>query len=275
MKFYRFSHAFMAMLRHRDPSITDADVLSAMEAPFLLLKQDDRYIAGTGLITPKWIHLYLQPRGLQLTAHALSRKDLGAFVQSHTPTILQLEDQQCLLLAACSDHRVCFIQPPSEKVSAQWLTLATLRKHLPETFTAYTLDACAPAPVDFLPLLQESWHTLADYKQEILPLFPRTFTRTEMAEMHTKYFRSLLVDFLPAAHCHDHETRDLLLHLNHEYRHLFLIGENTVCLRERLSKRRFVYFLAWLRENIIDRLYELGASDEMLEQFYADAEQPQ
>ena len=151
-----------------------------------------------------------------------------------------------------------------------------LRRHLPEHFTAYTLDACAPAPVDLLPLLMESARTLSAYAEELLPLLSRTVTRENMRELHARCFRALMVELPPLAqHYHDDMLYENLLRLNHAYRHLFTIDEDAVLLQERLSKKRILQCLTWLRESILDRLYELGAPDELLEQLYQGQSKPE
>jgi hypothetical protein len=73
---------------------------------------------------------------------------------------------------------------------------------------------------------------------------------------------------LPRLACHyqDEMLQEELRLLHHAYQHLFVIGEEQVDLWELLSRKRILTCLSWLHENIIDRMYALGASDSLLEQ---------
>lgn len=276
MDFHSFRSAFMALLDHHGHTATTADILSAMEAPYLFLQRDGRYVAGVGFFTPEQMHLYLHPQGKQLTPHDLERRALSSFLKEHAPALLRLPENKYLLITTHHEQRVCLTLPTSAGSGEHWMTLATLRRHLPEHFTAYTLDACAPAPVDPLPLLMESARTLSAYAEELLPLLSRTVTRENMRELHARCFRALMVELPPLAqHYHDDMLYENLLRLNHAYRHLFTIDEDAVLLQERLSKKRILQCLTWLRESILDRLYELGAPDELLEQLYQGQSRPE
>ena len=269
MDYCTFPSALTALLQLHDHPARPADILAAMEAPYLFLKRDGCYIAGVGFFAPKWMHLYLQPLGLQLTEHPLSRADLGSFLKQHTPALLYA-DNRCLVVKARSGQRICLAQPKDGGIVVEKnTTLPTLLKYTPEQLTAYTLDSCTPAPIDFPALLAESTHTLQTYPADLFPLLNLTVTREDMRDLHTRYFRALLTD-LPAlaTHYHDELLQDTFHVLNHAYRHLFIIGEETAELIECLSKRQILRCLSWLREDIIDRLYTLGAPDELLEQCY-------
>lgn len=268
MKYQSFRAAFMALLRLHGQTDSPADILLAMEAHYLFLHREGRAVSGTGFFTPQWLHLYLRPRGLMLTPHTLPRADVPAFLKDNCPVILQLPQNNHLVIAARQDHRVRLIQPPSSTLPEQWLTLCTLRRHLPETVTAYTLDACSPEKADFIPLLLESAQTLSAFAEELLPLLSRTVTREDMAGLHPRYFRALMVELPPFAPYFDEEIAEALLLLHHAYRHLFTIGEEAVSLQERLPKRRILQCLTWLRECVIDRLYDHGAPEELLSQLY-------
>ena len=268
MEYQSFRAAFMALLRLHGQSDSPADILLAMEAPYLFLQREGRAVSGTGFFSPQWLHLYLRPRGLMLTPHTLPRADVPAFLKNSCPAILQLPENKHLVIAARQDRRISLVQPKSADTPERWITLATLRRHLPEAVTAYTLDACTPEDANFIPLLVESAQTLACYGEVLLSLLSRTVTREDMAALHSRYFRALMVELPPFAPYFDDEIAEVLLLLHHAYRHLFTIGEEAVTLGERLPKRRILMCLTWLRECVIDRLYDLGAPEELLSQLY-------
>lgn len=276
MDFHNFRSAFMALLSLHNRTATASDILTAMEAPYLFLRRDDRYMAGVGFFSPEQLHLYLRPHGLQLTRHDLERRTLSTFLKENAPIILQLPENKYLLVTAQDEQRVCLTLPSSAGACEHWMSISTLRRHLPEQLTAYTLDACTPAPVDFIPLLVESVRTLSAYEKELLPLLAHTVTREDMRKLHSRYFRALMVELPPfAQHYRDDMLYENLLRLNHAYRHLFTIGEDTVLLQERLPQKRILQTLTWLRESILDRLYELGAPNELLEQLYQCQSKPE
>ena len=259
MDYISFPTAFTGLLKQHNHTASSADILLAMEAPYLFLKRDGRYIAGTGFLTPEWLHLYLRPLGLQLTKHPLARSELGNFLKCNSPAILQLDEQRFLLVTSRSGQRICLVE--------KYTTLPTLLKHSPDQVCAYTLDACTPAATDYRSLLAESAQTLPTYAKDIRPLLDLTVTREDMHKLHPQYFRALmvgipnLVQFYP-----DEMLQEHLRLLHHTYQHLFTIGVEKADLRERISKRPLFTALIWLRENILDRLYTLGASDELLNQ---------
>lgn len=79
-----------------------------------------------------------------------------------------------------------------------------------------------------------------------------------------------MVDLPQIAHLYpDPDLAQLLMELANIYRHLFIIGEREVQLRDRLPLGMMNRATLWLQELIIDRLYELGAPDNMLEPLYA------
>ncbi len=254
-----FPQAFTALLKLHEHPTTAAQILTAMEAPYLFLQRDGHYIAGNGFFSPQWLHLYLHPLGLQLTKHTFARAEVGIFLKNNAPAIVQLANQRYVCVHSRSGQRVL--------LGEKYTTLPTLIKHSPDQVTAYTLEACPAEPMDFLALLAESARTLPKYAEDIASLLHRTVSRQDMQTLHPQYFRALMVD-LPRLACHyrDEMLQEELRLLHHAYQHLFVIGEEQVDLRERLSRKRILTCLTWLRENIIDRMYALGASDSLLEQ---------
>lgn len=239
------------------------DILRAMEAPCLFLFREGRYIAGTAFLSPAWLNRYLLPQGFRLREHSLSRSDVRHFLADHTPAVLLLPQEQALTIRQADQRRILLLNST--------MTWPTLLKKLPDALTALTLDPCTPEPQEVLPLLCESVRTLAAWRRELPAMLARTVTRQEMQPLHQQYFRALMTDLPPLAHlCPDNDLALLQLEMAHIYRHLFIIGENQVLLRDRLPLGMISHCTVYLQELILDRLHQLGAPDEIMDPLYRE-----
>lgn len=244
-----------------------SSILQAMEAPYLFLHRSGRYIAGASFLTPDWLNNYLLPLGYRLTTHQVNRLEVRTFLASHAPAALELAPQSAFVVSCIENNRVCLVLPGTADIHQQ--AFPTLLRKLPESVTAFTLESCPPVSIDAIPLLCESVRTLSAYRRELTDHLARTVTRQDMQTLHQTFFRALMVDMPAIAHLYTDMDVSLHLHeLAHIYRHLFIIGENEVCLRERLPAGMINRCILWLQELIIDRLHALGASDDVLEPLY-------
>ena len=192
-------------------------------------------MTSASLYHQKWLNLYLHPQGFHLAAHALPKAETGSFLHNHTPRMLWMTvapNVQRLtvftgyaagkyLLAAC---------PRPDEAVPPTMVLATdgLLRRIPETTTLYNLEKCSPTPVDFLPLMAESLRTLGAYKHELLRQCDRIVSPGRTWQSCT---RSCFID-----------------------------GEQSNRLSDRVPVSRLCAALDWLQENLVDRMYELGAS---------------
>ena len=99
----------------------------------------------------------------------------------------------------------------------------------------------------------------------------QTISREELHSLQTPLLRALMIDMLPMAQLLSQETlyEELRL-LNHDYRHIFTRNSPpTVDLQERLPRSSIRQCLAWMRENIVDRLFVHGLSDEQVDEILA------
>ena len=117
-------------------------------------------------------------------------------------------------------------------------TAATLKRHIEENVTVYTLEQCPVEKPDFIPLLLASLEHLKIYEQQLLAARQRTVTREAFEAMHTPLFRALMQEFQPLALlAGDWMLAEELRRLRHDYRHVFIDDDvNRVALNEHLPK---------------------------------------
>jgi len=252
----------------------DMQIASGMDAPWLFLKDGNNYIAGQGLYSPQWMNLYLLPRGFRLTETILLKEDVPGFLRMHQPALLPLIIDHIVhhpvVFSAYDNSRYSFVNVKTEhSPEPDHLSLSRpmLLRRLTDQVAVLTLDKCAPAPVDFIPLLVKSLHTLTDYERDIMNACAQTVTREELRALRRPLLRALMIDMLPMAQLlHAKTLYEELRLLNHDYRHVFTPNSpETVELWERLPRTSIRHCLAWLREHIVDRLYDHGLTDEQVD----------
>ncbi len=259
--------ALLLLLELHGLPANGTDILQAMEAPWLFLKRGGTYTGGASMLSPAWLNNYLLPRGFCLAEHPLHRREVRAFLASHSPAVLLLPGGRALLIRRTEGQHVTLLQ----SAGSIQLTVPTLLKKLPETCTALTIEACPPQPVDVIPLLCESVRTLAAWRHELPAMLSKCVTRQEMQPLHQQFFRALLVDMPALAHLYpDVDLAMMFMELSHIYRHLFIIGEHKVLLRERLPLGMLSRCTVYLQELIIDRLAELDAPEKILAPLYQE-----
>lgn len=279
MKYIHFEASGMlaglaAMLECCGHDTEDELIALSMDAPWLFLKEGNAYIAGQGLYSPKWMNLYLLPLGFRLTETHLPKEDVPGFLRVHHPALLPLSiDRGVHHPVVCTSYdggRYCFVNvktehsPEPDQLS---LSRQMLLRRLDDQVAVLTLDKCPPENVDFVPLLVRSLHTLVDYERDIMNACAQTVTRETLTALRTPLLRALMIDMLPMAQLlHEETLYEELRLLNHDYRHVFIPSSpETVELWERLSRSSIRRCLVWMRENIVDRLYDHGLTDEQVD----------
>lgn len=245
----------------------DFQIALGMDAPWLFMKEGDNYIAGRGLYTPRWMNLYLLPLGFCLNQKALSREDVPGFLRQHHPSLLQISIDRGIhhpaVFTVYESNRYNFLNVKTEfspEPCQLSLSRPMLLRRLEDPVSVLWLEKCSPEAVDFVPLLVSSLQTLKDYEHDIMKACARTVTRQELEELRTPLLRALMIDMLPMAQLlHQSTLHEELRQLRHDYRHIFTPNSPTsVELWQRLPRSSIRQCLAWMRENIIDRLYDHG-----------------
>lgn len=264
------------MLECYDVEAEGAEIALGMEAPYLFLHEDGQYYAGSRLYRPKWLNLYLLPRGFRMEEICLPRDSIPAFLRPLRTAILPLHIDKAgshpVVFTGYASGRYSFVnikQADAPEPATFSLTTAALKRRLAENTTVFTLENCPPQRVDFIPYLLTSLRNLDRYWTEFLRIHPQTVSRAELGALRTPFLRALMQDMQPmAALIGDFTLAEELRHLNHDYRHIFTHNSpDTVPLYEKLPKSSVKKCILWLKEDIIDRLYELGATDELVEEY--------
>ncbi len=262
------------MLEHMGYDTDDKSIALGMEAPYLFVHDQNCYKAGVCIYQPSWLNLYLNPRGFHLSEEHLALEDVCTYLRSRQlamlPIIISKTSKHPVVFTGYANGRYEFVNvkpQQSPEPDTFSLTTAMLKRRLPEQVVVHTLTLCEPKPVNFIPLLLASLDNLITYQQQVLEVRLRTISRQEFGELRTSLLRALMQDMQPLmALIGDYGLAEELRRLNHDYKHIFVFHDGDTCaLYERLPKSSIKQCITWIRENILDRLYELGASDELIE----------
>lgn len=262
------------MLELMGHDVEDKDIALGMEAPYLFVHDAEGYKSGAGLYHPQWMNLYLHPHGFHLDEQIITKEKAGAYLRSHVPSMLRIKIDRFvthpMVFSGYENGRYTFmnIKPRSSSEPDRFaLTAASLKNRLEECVTVYTLTSCIPQAVDFLPYLTASLDNLDTYLAELLDARQRVMSRTEFISLNP-LFRPLMKDLQPMmALIGDDILAEELRQLAHDYTHVFTLNsEATTALYDHLPKGSVIKSITWLRENILDRLCELGASEAVLTQ---------
>lgn len=273
-----------AMLERCGLDTEDYQIAQGMHAPWLFLKEDGQFIAGQGLYTPRLMDLYLLPHGFHLAENRLPKADVPAFLRLHQPAMLQLSIERgvChpVVCIAYENSRYSFVNVKtavSDEPDQLSLSRAMLLRRLDDMVSILTLEKCAPEAVDFVPLLADSLRTLCEYERAMMEACARSITREDLESLRTPLLRALLADMLPMALLlRQPSLYEELRLLHHDYRHIFTRNSpETINLWERLPRSSIRHCITWMKENVVDQLYEHGLSDEQVEETLADVRRGQ
>lgn len=263
------------MLELQGHDTEDYLIALGMEAPYLFVADNTGYSAGCKLFHPQWINLYLQPLGFQLKKNLVDADMLPIYLRTSGPAMLNMNIGKGLMrpVVCCSyaggKYNFINIKPESSTAADTFtITTPTLKRRLSESVSVYTLERCAPASVDLIARLLASLHALNTYLPDVLNARKRTVTREEFADLQEHLFRPLMQDLLPMTpFMNDFMLTEELRLLNHDYRHVFTLNDHgPVMLEFKLPRYSIRQCVMWYREKIIDRLQELGASDDLIDQ---------
>lgn len=278
MKYIHFDSAgilagLATMLESFGHDVEDHQIALGMDAPWLLLKEDDHFIAGQRLYTLRWMNLYLRPRGFRLIETILPKEEIPVFLRDNFPAMLKI----CIDCDIChpvvctgyenSRYHIINVKTACSSEPDQLsLSRPMLLRRLDDEVRVLTLEQISPESVDFTHLLARSLQTLADYEHALMHACGRTVTREDLKAIRTPLLRALMVDMLPMAKLLNQPILyEQLRLLHHDYCHIFTRNSPpTVELRERLPCSSIRKCIAWLMENVEDRLHDHGATDEQV-----------
>lgn len=265
-----------AMLECLGYDTDDRAIALGMNAPWLFVKEGERYLAGSSLYQPRWLDLYLMPMGFHMTEIALPKENVPAYLRACKTAMLPMnitkDIKHPVVFTEYADGRYAFTnikRENSDEPDAFSLTTAMLKRRVADHATIYSLKECPASRVDFIPLLFESLDHLASYQADVLEALKQTVTREKLHLLSKRIFHALMQDLLPMAElANDAELAYELCLLNHDYRHIFTRNSPaTVTLDEKLPRSSICQCITWLREDIIDQLYAHGVSDQEVEAY--------
>ena len=257
----------------------DRSIALGMEAPYLFLRENGCYIAGASLFVPKYINLYLHSIGFHLDQISLPKDELIAFLRSSKTALLPLinpkEESVSLkpvVFTGIQRGRFTFtnLKPAYVREPDTFsYTTPMLLAHLAEQTKVYVLSIVPPKPADFLPYLAESLHNTAAFLVDFQKIIQRRVTREEYEELKRTHLRALMHDLVPmAAIGNDSQLYNELKLLNHLHSYVFLrFSPQLVSIKPKLPLRYVQNAINWLQEDIADRLYTHGASDEFINKY--------
>ncbi len=252
---------------------SDTAIAKGLEAPYLLLLDENGYTAGTGLYQPKHANLYLHPRGFHMSEHRIPKAETAAFLRDQRCALLTLNvtdtARRMVVYSGYADRKYHFLNL-KQRFSMEPDTLSfastALRNRLDAEVTVYTLEECPPVQEDVLSLLILSLKNIQACRKE-LAACPARVSQEEFDRLDKRLFRPLMQDVPPVVSLINDETflEEALL-MNQDYRHLLIrdFGQD-VLLRGKLPLESAMLCLQYLHEVILDRMYEHGADDELLE----------
>lgn len=257
-------------------SCTDVLLAKGMEAPFLLHRNGYRYVAGTGLFHPAYINPYLSSLGFRLVHQQLPPAEVGAFLRRQPCASLTLQTepelQQTIVFCGYENRRYTFLCPKkrySQEDDCLCLTGIALKRRLAPLTTVFTLEKIPPQKTDFIPLLMNTLENIASLSHALRTL-PPMLSPAEFQQYDAQFFRPFMLDYhalLPLTE--DVDFADTYRRLHHRYRQLLIRSEEMpVRLQGRLPVQAALTCLQYWYEDVLDRLYALGADDAQLEGYH-------
>ncbi len=257
----------------------DLIIARTMEAPYMILRENGRYLAGASLYRPDLLAIYLRPLGFELRMTHLPRKEAMQLLRTLPQAIctVSLDRSSCRLAVyeGFADGRYHFhhLKPrDSNEPEQDALTGPALNRRLPDEVTIYTLESCPPQPVSVIPYLKASLQNIDDYRLTLREHQRDTVTREQFYADYWPLLKPLAHDLLPLVSLIGDKTfANELTELNHEGRHVFYHGSPDVAvINDQIHWYSIKCCLDWLQENLLDRLYSLGESDRAMKRFWYD-----
>ncbi len=257
----------------------DLDIALAIEAPYLILRENGQYLAGASLYRPDLLAVYLRPLGFKLQLNTLPKKEAMQHLRTLSLAVctasLNKSASRLAVYDGFADGRYQFRHLKfrhSTEPEQESLTGSFLSRRLPEKVTIWTLESCPPESVSAAPYVKASLQNLGDYRQALLDHHRDRVTREQFYADYWPLIRPLVFDLLPlTALSGDNAFSNELAQLYHESRHVFYHGSPDVAvIEDHIQWYSIDICLNWLQENALDRLYALGVSDRAIKRFWYD-----
>ncbi|MBR5230871.1 MAG: hypothetical protein IKW00_01335 [Clostridia bacterium] len=194
------------MLAQEGLHMEDRDIALAMKLPYLFAYEDGAYLAGPMLQSAKWFDLALVPLGFRLHEESIHRSDVFASLRGKKSVMLGLkvteESKHAVVFMGIEGDAARFINnkhADSDEPDSLLLNEKALSNRLDDTVILASLEHCAPARVDFAPLLRNSCEILHRWKQEAEAFCNKECSAEERMTALNPLFRALLLDGITMA----------------------------------------------------------------------------
>ncbi len=179
----------------------DREIALAMGLPYLFSKEKGVYCAGPMLQTADWFHLYLRPRGIQMTETKTDRAAVGIFLKSVSCAMLGIAvpsgGRHAVVYTGIKQGRYGFLnnkRRDSPEPESFLLTEEELAARLGDRAVIATLEKTAPRPVELTGYFQASIGVLRELKEEISAFCGKERSLRELAKARDRLFRAVFLD---------------------------------------------------------------------------------
>jgi len=194
------------MLVQEGLHMEDRDIALAMKLPYLFACEEGAYLAGPMLQSAKWFDLALVPLGFRLHEESVNREDVFASLRGKKSAMLGLKvtehSKHAVVFMGMEGDAARFINNKhvdSDEPDSLLLDENALSSRLDDMVILASLERCAPASVDFSPLLNNSCQVLRRWQQDTEAFCLKECSAEERMAALNPLFRALLLDAITMA----------------------------------------------------------------------------
>ena len=231
----------------------DREIALAMGLPYLFAKEEGAYCTGPMLQTADWFHLYLRPRGIQMTETRVDRAAVGGFLKSASCAMLGIAvpsgGRHAVVYTGMKEGRYGFLNNKrrnSPEPENFLLTEEELAARLGDRTVIATLEKAKPKSVELTGYFQASIGVLWELKEEISAFCGEERSPQELAKARDRLFRAVFLDAVTM---------------------LELIGEEELGARLRLFQRQLLDILKEGKAQILQSRMPLAEVERAIDDY--------
>lgn len=189
------------MLEKKGISVEDYEVALGMELPYLMVREEDAFLAGTMLQEKKWFDIFLKKQGFALLEETVKREAVPEYLAKTDTAMLGLRidesKKHAVVFESVEREIYSFLNnkhAESDEPDTVHLTEKELLERLDEEVRVATLISCEKETVDVMPLVHESALKLDELQYAILDFCEEEHSREEVLENLDRLFRPVLLE---------------------------------------------------------------------------------